>query len=371
MEEIVYEDVSYKGERGTLTVNDKVFHYQAHNTKTSVKCSWARVEKRQLSPETAKSHMIKLILVSGKNAVFTVHDRATLEEMRNDMQTRMDAARARQDDTSRSTMSDFTKSQRMSEDRMDASRASQTRASARGVAWQDEPIKPKKRSTTTRTTTTRASTNSTNTQQEETKRGDPCGWCLCGTLICWLITCCLCILIAIAIALIYWFVLKDSDEVNSVLNDVGIKDSDKSLPPDHGLEERYGIRAVNHEWDSEQVTLSYQLSDYIMDDSVSYILYDGIECRTSATDITRTNVYLFMDFSKPQDSKPNLSNKGTGTRGPFELTFSLNVGQLSDAPFFTPVGLDKAQLNFCVGLSIDYNKVEYWDEEKEVRKKRI
>ena len=77
MEEIVYEDVGYKGEPGTLTVNDKIFHYQAHSTKTSVKCSWARVEKRQLSPETAKAHMIKLILYF---IIFVTLSRRTMKE---------------------------------------------------------------------------------------------------------------------------------------------------------------------------------------------------------------------------------------------------------------------------------------------------
>ena len=94
----MYEDVNYKGKAGSLTLNDKVFHYQANNTKTSVKCSWVRVEKRQLSPETANQNMIKLVLVSGKTAVFTVKNRVVLEEMRNDMQNRMDAAKTRIED---------------------------------------------------------------------------------------------------------------------------------------------------------------------------------------------------------------------------------------------------------------------------------
>ena len=61
------------------------------------------------------------------------------------------------------------------------------------------------------------------------------------------------------------------------------------------------------------------------------------------------------------------SNKGTGTRGPFELHFALNKGQISDAPFFVPIGLNTAQLNFCIGLIVDYNQVEWWKKEKEVR----
>jgi hypothetical protein len=41
----ILSNVSYKQEVGTLTMNDKVFHYQANApSKTSVKCSWARVE---------------------------------------------------------------------------------------------------------------------------------------------------------------------------------------------------------------------------------------------------------------------------------------------------------------------------------------
>lgn len=360
MEEIVYDDVSYKGEPGTLTVNDKVFHYQAHATKTSVKCSWARVEKRQLSPETAKAHMIKLILISGKTAVFTVADRASLEELRNDMQARMEAARGRnQDDmTFRSNTSDFTKSMKSSEDKMDF-----TSRSTKSVNWQDEPVKPKAQRTGSSAASKRSTTSVQRYEEKQQDRNDGMGWCCFGTLFCWLLVCCICVAIAIAAFLVYWFVLKDSD----VLEEVGIVESqNKSLPPDWGHEERYGIRAVEHEWDSEEVTLSYRVSDYILENSISYKVYDGLGCRTDANDITRSNQYLFIDFQHPKDEGPNLSNRGTGTRGPFDLTFSLNKGQISDAPFFVPIGLNTAQLNFCIGLSIDYNQVEWWKQKKEV-----
>lgn len=351
MEEIVYEDVSYKGEPGHLTVNDKVFHYQSDTSKTSVKCSWARVEKRQLSPESAKAHMVKLILVSGKSAVFTVRDRETLEELRNDMQLRMEAAKLRTEDPNKASV---TKSMKRSEDDLD--RLDQ---STKSVKWQDEPVR-------------RASVNGSKTSYRETKRSyreeKDDGWCgcLCGTLACWLLCCIICLLIAIAAFLVYWFVLKDEE----VLEAVGINDSpakDKNLPPDDGHEDRYGIRAVNHEWNSEEVTLKYMLSDYILDDSISYIVYDGLGCRTDANDITRSNQYLFIDWRLPKgDGGPDLYNKGTGTRGPYELYFTLNKGQIQDAPFYTQVGLETAQLNFCIGLSIDYNKVDYWSREQEV-----
>jgi len=357
MEEIVFEDVSYKGEPGNLTVNDKVFHYQADSTKTSVKCSWARVEKRQLSPESAKTHMVKLILVSGKSAVFTVRDRETLEELRNDMQNRMEAAKARCADPNRASFR--TKSMRMSEDDLD--RLDQSRKS---VKWQDEPVR---RGSVNNNKSRITSVRETRSYREEPKErdDDPCG-CFFGTLMCWLFCCCICLLVAIAAFLVYWFALKDED----FLEAVGIDDSpikNKDLPPDEGHEDRYGIRAVNHEWNSEEVTLKYMLSDYILDDSINFIVYDGLGCRTDANDITRSNQYIFIDWRLPKnDGGPDLNNKGTGSRGPYELYFTLNKGQIQDAPFYTQVGLETAQLNFCIGLSIDYNKVDYWSREQEV-----
>lgn len=350
VEEIVYEDVSYKGEPGTLTINDKVFHYQANATNTSVKCSWARVEKRQLSPESAATHMIKLVLVSGKTAVFTVKDRATLEEMRSECQTRMDAAKAR------TGKDDMTKSMRMNEARMDNNN---TRSSAK---WQDEPVKPRQSTTTTRVTTHHHHYDNKN-KQEDNNRGDRGWWCC--NLLCLTLTCCICILIAIAAFLVYWFVIRDNEE--QLLKDVGItQPTDESKPPDHGKEERYGIRSVDYNWDSEEVILSYRLSDYIMDNSINYKLYDGLACRTDSNDITRDNSYLFMEFEKPNDAGYNLANKGTGTRGPFDLRIAINKATITDAPFFVPVGLNTGQLNFCVGLAVNYNKIDWWNKEEEV-----
>lgn len=118
------------------------------------------------------------------------------------------------------------------------------------------------------------------------------------------------------------------------LFELDLPETDSNVPDgsDYGNEERYGIRAVHHEWTSEEVTLQYQLSDYILDDSIKYILYDGLGCRTDASDITQSNQYLFIDFSAPRDSEPNLANKGTGTRGPFELQFTVNKPKHRNCP---------------------------------------
>lgn len=138
------------------------------------------------------------------------------------------------------------------------------------------------------------------------------------------------------------------------------------LPPDSGKEDRYGIRAVNQEWTAGEVELKYQLSDYILDDSISYVLYDGLDCRRGSNDITKSNPYLFLEFRSPRDSEANLANLGAGTRGPFLLKVALNRGTIKKAPFYVPIDEDRSQLNFCIGLSIAYNRVDGWDATLEV-----
>jgi TFIIH p62 subunit, N-terminal domain len=141
----ILTNVTYKQETGTLTLNDKMFHFQANEpSKTSVKCSWARVEKRQLSPPSAAQHMIKLLLVSGKTAVFTVKDRATLEELRNDCQSRMEDSKFIDDATPSSNA--FRQSQRDNESKMfDNSRKSTTTR-----VWEDEPVKERAQQSTSK-----------------------------------------------------------------------------------------------------------------------------------------------------------------------------------------------------------------------------
>lgn len=331
----VYDDVTYKGEQGTLVINDKVFHYKAAHSNTSVKCSWARVEKRQLSPENSSTHMIKLVLVSGKTAIFQVKDRRTLDEIRKDAQARMDAAK-------KGGKGDMSKSQRDVEDRMDSNRQSDRK-------WADEPV-------------SRRNSNNNNNNND---RSDPCGWCCVGTLVCWLCTCLCCLAILAAAFCVYWFVYRDNED--EILKQIGINDGpvDTTVPPDHGQESRYGIRSVNHDWNSEEVTLTYQVSDYILDNSLRYVLYDGLECRRNNNDITRGNTYLFMEMILPKDGGADLSNEGRGSRQ-VEIHFTINKGEITSAPFYYPNGLEKARLNFCIGLLVNYNRVDYWTQEKEV-----
>ena len=343
IDDVIY-NVTYKGEPGTLLFSDKVFHYQANgDSKTSVKCSWARVEKRQLSPASSSPvHMMKLILVSGKSAVFDVTDRETLEELRTDAQARMDRA-AEQSQRRRQSVSEPAGLQDPSFRDVDTTHRQ----------WVDEPTP------TPHHKRRRSSTSGS-------RNGDACGWCCIGSLVCWLCVCLICILLAVAAVLIYWFVVKDNED--ELLSSVGIGDAPRntSQPPDYGNEARYGIRSVYHDWNQEEMTLNYKLSDYILDSSISYKLYDGLDCRRSANDITRTNDYLFMELILPQDGGANLGNQGRGSRN-VDLHFTLNKGQITSAPFFFPNGLERARLNFCIGLLVHYNRVEYWNKEEEVR----
>ncbi|CAB9516588.1 expressed unknown protein [Seminavis robusta] len=326
-----YANVAYKQENGTLTLNDKVFHYQADApSKTSVKCSWARVEKRQLSPASSKQHMIKLLLVSGKTAVFTVKNRQMLEDLRTSCQAHIEAAKAAH------AIEDPKRSIRQSQ--RDTTMDSQQR-NASVTSWHDEPV---------------------NDEDYSKKNLNT----LCS-LICAGMICCI-ILMCIQFFLIYWFHLKEDVQTIFTETTGSIMEDDRSRPPDVGKESRYGIRSVNHEWDSDEVSLQYQLSDYIMDDSVKFILYDGLDCRRSDKDITRDNQWLFIFLNNPVgDGGAKLYNEGRGSRD-FEVHFTLNKGQITYAPFFTPNGLDAGRLSFCVGLSVSYNKVDYWEYTKEV-----
>ncbi|CAB9531175.1 expressed unknown protein [Seminavis robusta] len=326
-----YANVAYKQENGTLTLNDKVFHYQADApSKTSVKCSWARVEKRQLSPASSKQHMIKLLLVSGKTAVFTIKNRQMLEDLRTSCQAHMEAAKAA------NAIEDPKRSIRQSQ--RDTTMDSQQR-NASVTSWHDEPV---------------------NDEDYSKKNLNT----LCS-LICAGMICCI-ILMCIQFFLIYWFHLKEDVQTIFTETTGSIMEDDRSRPPDVGKESRYGIRSVNHEWDSDEVSLQYELSDYIMDDSVKFILYDGLDCRRSDKDITRDNQWLFIFLNNPVgDGGAKLYNEGRGTRD-FEVHFTLNKGQITDAPFFTPNGLDAGRLSFCVGLSVSYNKVDYWEYTEEV-----
>jgi len=183
---------------------------------------------------------------------------------------------------------------------------------------------------------------------------------------------CACItflLVAIAAFLVYWFIFQDDDD--EVLRAIGIPDGpttqlDTSKPPDYGNEARYGIRSVFHDWNQDELTLNYKVSDYILDSSMHYVIYDGLDCRRSNNDITSSNKYLFIDFKLPTDGGADLTNEGRGSRD-VDLHFTLNKGEITQAPFFLPNGLDMGRLNFCLGLVVNYNQVDYWSRVEEVR----
>lgn len=97
MEEVLYEDVKYKGKMGSLMLNDEMLVYQADPPyKSSVKCSWALIAKRQVCAKSAAQQHIKIVTLSGKTAAFYVRDRETLEEIREDMKQRINEMRAKE-----------------------------------------------------------------------------------------------------------------------------------------------------------------------------------------------------------------------------------------------------------------------------------
>ena len=177
---------------------------------------------------------------------------------------------------------------------------------------------------------------------------------------------CLCFLILVVavLAVVYFVILKDDG--NEILENIGVRTPrNESIPPDWGEEDRYGIRNVTYQWSDDFVTLKYEVSDYILDDSVSYILYDGDKCRRGAKDITDTDNHLFLSLRPPQDSGPKLQNEGTGNRT-FEIDLKLNKDSFTEAPYYVAAGLYAGQMTFCIGYSIIYNRVNYWEKELEV-----
>lgn len=352
-----HDHVVYKDATGVLTCTDKLFEFEAQDGKKgSVKVSWARVEKRQLSPPNAPKPMMKLILTSGKQVVFEVPSRDVLEELRADVQSRMDYTAAQ--------AAAATQSQRDLENGIDGGQKSMRE-------WVDEPedaALTKNGNGRKRVTTTTKRTITTTTDDSKDDRSSMWSCCCVGSIF-WVCICiCLLLLVAVVLGLVYWFVIKDSPK-----DILGITSRNESQPPDWGHGERYGIRQVNYTFDTETLTLQYEISDYILDNSVSYILYNNDQCRKGKNNVvTNTDPYLFITIDDPKDNGANLKNNGQGSRE-FDVVVQLRKDTITNAPYYVSSGVvgingqTQAQLTFCIGLSIIYNRVQYWNKQLEVR----
>lgn len=408
----VYE-VSYRGEPGKLTLHRKTFHYQADHVDATIQCSWARVEQRQLSPPNAPTPLLKLVLVSGRTAVFEVASLRLLLQLVKDVKERMEAnqpiaaaapeqAKNENDDNDDNDKEDKkappTKNRRMrhftnTED-TDRDVKKKKRAAQRYTANGDIDIEQAHRTTKRPTSPTTKSTASDSqhdqppvlTGQDEflsqshDKRNNSrrtlfyCPW---DSVWCWL---CLALFLAIVGLMVTLIVLFgfDNNDNNSGSSGKplckGTAPDGSPCPPDSGLEKRYGIRSVEYVWAPAFVRLEYYISDYILTDSIGFTLLDGVECRGSENQpVPLNNTWIKSELvdGAPIDGGANLYNEGRGTRK-LELVLSpLPGSDLTQAPFYSTntASVDvKAFLRICVTFQVFYNKMDGFTETVEVRR---
>jgi TFIIH p62 subunit, N-terminal domain len=418
-------DVVYRGEPGRLTLTSKTFHYQADHVDAAIKCSWARVEKRQLSPPSAPTPLLKLVLVSGRTVVFEVASLRQLLELVKTVKDRMEAnapaapEQAKNDDdynnnnnNNNKSKAAPTKNSRMrysaNTEFMDTSDVKQKKGSIqRDNENENEngdiedanpkakpPISPTTKSTASDSQQQRRSSTGSQpppvlTDQDEflsqahDKRNDSrrtlcyCPW---DSVWCWL---CLALFLAIVGLIVTLIVLFGLDNNNTNT----IKHSSKPLckdtasdtskcPPDSGLEELYGIRSVEYVWAPDFVRLEYYISDYILNDSINLTVLDGVDCRGSDDQIVPlNNSWLKSELvdGAPVDGGANLYNEGKGTRQ-FDVVLQPIAGSdLTQAPFYTTntANVDKAFLRVCVVFQIFYNKIDGFTESVEVRRNEM
>jgi hypothetical protein len=92
--------------------------------------------------------------------------------------------------------------------------------------------------------------------------------------------------------------------------------------------------------------LTYQVSDYIPYENLRWYLYDGLECREGADDITE-NDYLTAELMGPDDG--NTVGEGNSFRE-FKMALSFDPESIRGSPILHETG-QKIQLKFCVRLS--------------------
>lgn len=491
--------VFYHSEPGILTLTDKVFHYQSHDTSpdknASVKCSWARVEKRQLSPPGTGHPQLKLVLVSGRTAVFEVEKLPQLLALVKDVKLRMDCAverkahqeqeklaqenerlanqqeedlKAEEEEAAAqatnksplippsgppypppppppttgfedesihledlnadnakpvSAVASNNKKGAMPPKKDDGLRGSKNRASVAPVLpplteenddnksssaldVEQAPGKdsPGKESTASTTDSDRArdSTPSTvivsedfdtikkgdgeeDTDEEDKKKASDDedsasqqsrkkGGCLAFLDNSWSWMCLVMTLIAIALfAVVLYLLLGNGDDGNSslVTPPPGVNCDEIECPPDYGLEGRYGIRRVDYVWTPEYLRLEYIISDYILDGSINFAVWDGQDCRGKDQQVNvKNNTFLWVELvdSPEVDGGTNLYNEGKGKRHLDILIRLLGGVDVTTAPFYVQNGVvGMSWYRFCVGFYINYNQVDDYTGLVEVR----
>lgn len=203
-------------------------------------------------------------------------------------------------------------------------------------------------------------------QSEKSKEQDPpiresnrCGMGCCIPILCCLF--CLAIIAGVGAAFYLGYFDEIIEDSTSVVDEGGNVNTDgtaidPSKPPDYGKEFLYGIMAYTLTHTPEDVTISYKVSDYILNDSIEYKLYNNPQCRAGgeAGDITQRN-FLFIDVQ--YDSTP----KGDGTDGRFiDIVVKPNFFTISDSEIYNSISFNKATVAFCLGLTVIYNQQQWW-----------
>lgn len=151
---------------------------------------------------------------------------------------------------------------------------------------------------------------------------------------------------------------EGQEVINGTVAPVGSSDE----PADLGNERFYGVNfPVKFALFANAVKIEYIISQYVKPDSMQAILYDGIKCRNGDNDVTESNQYLVFNWTlNTEDARPN---PGTNQ---FDLYVIPDPEKIKDAPFYTEDGENKGTLDFCVGLSIGYNKDANFKKDVEV-----
>jgi len=178
--------------------------------------------------------------------------------------------------------------------------------------------------------------------------------------------CLLCLFIAAGISILLFFVAWDKNLdsiIEGISNNTIVGDAipfDPTKHPDYGSEELYAIKAYTITYTADVVTVSYKISDYILDSSIGYKLYNNSGCREGGNDITDQS-YLFVDIEG--DDTP----QGLGDAARF-VTVDLKANFLTvpASPIYFVEGFDKATISFCLAFTVLYNEVVWWDKEEEV-----
>ncbi|CAB9510820.1 expressed unknown protein [Seminavis robusta] len=371
-------DVTYKGEPGRLTLANKFFHYEANFIEATIKCSWARVDRRQLSPPGADNYLIKLVLASGKTAVFEVETLPILLKLVKDVKARMEANKPKEDSEEQAKKPEAfqdeeeTKRQKKKNrfsvnteyiSMKDLSKDPSTENSTEGPDNNDveqgkqpddkdnKDNKDKMKDASHRRSQLRRS-NRANSRRRNSSKGphppvlagqDPylsqahdkrddsrrticyCPW---DSVWCWM---CLCVFLALVVTIIVLVVLFVIPNDNNNNNNPWIRnyqpkqgplckdvtDDLSKCPPDDGMEYRYGIRSVEYNWGPDNVRLEYAISDYILDTSMDFFVMDGVNCRGSDDkNVPKETPWLKFQLvdGAPEDGGPNVYNEGRGTR---------------------------------------------------------